>query len=254
MEPILAQDFCNLHSREIKHGFFTRQGGVSKSFYQSLNVGQSSNDYPEHIMQNRTLIAHYFDIEVQNLITVHQIHSCEVVVVDKAFIGERPKADALVTTKKGLAIGVLTADCGPVLFADPQAGVIGAAHAGWRGSLNGVLEKTISVMEEQGAKRQSIIAVLGPCHYEVTSEFYNQFIERDNQFEKYFLKTDKADHFSFNLWTFIINQLKKEGVHASCLKLCTYQNEKRFFSYRRTIHRNEPDYGRQISVIMLGNK
>ncbi|AQX27602.1 MULTISPECIES: peptidoglycan editing factor PgeF [unclassified Bartonella] len=256
MEPILAKDLCSLNSHQIKHGFFTRQEGVSKSFYQSLNVGQNSNDYSEYITQNHTLIAHYFDIEIKNLITVHQIHSCEVVIVDKAFIGERPKADALVTTKKGLAIGVLTADCGPVLFADPQAGVIGAAHAGWRGSLNGVLEKTISVMEEQGAKRQSIIAVLGPCigpcHYEVKSEFYNHFIERDNQFEKYFLKTDKADHFSFNLWTFIINQLKKEGVHASCLELCTYQNEKRFFSYRRTIHRNELDHGRQISAIMLG--
>ncbi|MCL6229330.1 peptidoglycan editing factor PgeF [Bartonella bilalgolemii] len=258
MEPILAQDFCNLHLHNIKHGFFTRQGGVSKSFYQSLNVGQNSNDSPEHIMQNRTLIANYFDIEVQNLITVNQIHSCEVIVVDQAFIGELPKADALVTTKRGLAIGVLTADCGPILFSDPQAGVIGAAHAGWRGSLNGILEKTISVMEEQGAKRQSITAVLGPCigpcHYEVTSEFYNQFIEHNNEFEKYFSKTDKVHHFNFNLWTFIINKLEQAGIRISCLKLCTYQDEKRFFSYRRAIHRNEPDYGRQISAIMLKNR
>ncbi|ATO57756.1 peptidoglycan editing factor PgeF [Bartonella sp. 1-1C] len=255
MEPILAQDLCNLHPHNIKHGFFTRQEGVSKNFYQNLNVKQNPNDYPEHIMQNHILIAHYFDIEVQNLITVNQIHSCEVIVVDQAFIGEPPKADALVTTKKGLAIGVLTADCGPILFSDPHAGVIGAAHAGWRGALNGILEKTISVMEEQGAKRQSIIAVLGPCigpcHYEVTSEFYNQFIEHNNEFEKYFSKTDKVHHFKFNLWTFITNKLEHAGIHTSCIKLCTYQDEKRFFSYRRATHRNEPDDGRQISAIML---
>ncbi|ABM44894.1 hypothetical protein X471_00071 [Bartonella bacilliformis str. Heidi Mejia] len=254
-EPILANNLFSLHTQGIKHGFFTRQGGISKNIYQSLNVGQSSKDYFEHIAQNRTFIANYFDIEIQNLITVNQIHSCEVVVVDQPFIGERPKADALVTTTKGLAIGVLTADCGPVLFADPQAGVIGAAHAGWRGSLNGILEKTISVMEKQGAKRQSITAVLGPCigphHYEITGEFYDQFMNYQNQFQKYFLKTDKENHFSFNLWAFIMDKLQQEGINASCLHLCTYQNEQNFFSYRRATHRNEPDYGRQISALML---
>ncbi|WP_317993532.1 peptidoglycan editing factor PgeF [Bartonella gliris] len=257
-DPILAKDLSALHRQGVKHGFFTRQGGVSKSFYQSLNVGQSSNDHPEHIAQNRTLIAHYFGVEVQNLVTVNQIHSCEVVVVDQAFIGQPPQADALVTSTKDLVIGILTADCGPILFADPQAGVIAATHAGWRGSLNGIVEKTISVMEEQGAKRQSITAVLGPCigpcHYEVTDEFYNQFIDCHSKFQKYFLKTDKVNHFSFNLWAFIMNQLIEAGINASCLKLCTYQDEQRFFSYRRAVHRNEPDYGRQISAIMLKNK
>ncbi|EJF88361.1 hypothetical protein ME1_00680 [Bartonella vinsonii subsp. arupensis OK-94-513] len=249
--PILAKDLSALRLHGIKHGFFTRQGGVS----QSLNVGKGSNDQSEHIAQNRLLIADYFGVEVQNLVTVNQIHSCDVVVVNQAFIGAPPKADALVTTTQGLLIGILTADCGPVLFADPQAGVIAAAHAGWRGSLNGIIEKTISVMEEQGAKRQSITAVLGPCigpcHYEVTSEFYNQFIDCHSKFEKHFLKTD--DHLRFNLWAFIMEQLKEAGVHASCVEICTYQEEQRFFSYRRAIHRNEPDYGRQISAILLKN-
>ncbi|CAF25832.1 peptidoglycan editing factor PgeF [Bartonella quintana] len=257
-EPILAKDLFALQTHGIKHGFFTRQGGVSKGLYHSLNVGQSSNDQPEHIAQNRILIANYFGIKVQNLVTVNQIHSCKVVVVDQAFIDEPLKADALVTTAKDLAIGILTADCGPILFADPQAGVIAAAHAGWRGSLNGIVEKTISVMEEQGAKRRSITAVLGPCigpcHYEVTDEFYNQFIDYHSKFRKYFLKTAKVKHFSFNLWTFIMDKLQEAGVNASSLGLCTYQDEQHFFSYRRATHRNESDYGRQISALMLKNK
>lgn len=255
LSPILSQDLFSLHPRGIKHGFFTRQGGISKNLYKSLNVGQGSNDDPEHITHNRTLITRYFNIEVENLITVHQVHSNEVVVVDRAFIDKRPKADAIVTTTKGLAIGILTADCGPVLFADPQTGVIGAAHAGWRGSLNGILEKTIETMERQGAKRQSIIAVLGPCigpcHYEVTSEFHKQFIDCDKQFQKFFTKTNQKNHFNFNLWAFIMDQLKKAGITASCLKLCTYTDEQHFFSYRRAIHRNEHDHGRQISALML---
>ncbi|WP_175868986.1 peptidoglycan editing factor PgeF [Bartonella gabonensis] len=230
--PILAKELSALHG--IKHGFFTRQ---------------------ENIAQNRILIADYFAVEAQNFITVKQIHSSDVVVVNQAFIGAPPKADALVTTTLGLVIGILTADCGPILFADPQAGVIAATHAGWRGSLNGIIEKTIAVMEKQGAKRQSITAVLGPCigpcHYEVTSEFYNQFIERHSKFQKYFLKTETINHFHFNLWAFILNKLKEAGINASCLELCTYQDEQHFFSYRRAIHRNEPDDGRQISAIML---
>ncbi|CAK01153.1 peptidoglycan editing factor PgeF [Bartonella tribocorum] len=253
--PILAKNLSPLHIHGIKHGFFTRQAGVSKNFCHNLNVGKGSNDQPEHIVQNHLLIANYFSIEVQNFVTVNQIHSCNVVVVNQAFIDEPPKADALVTSTPGLVIGILTADCGPILFADPQAGVIAATHAGWRGSLNGIIEKTIAVMEKQGAKRQAIIAALGPCigphYYEVTSEFYNQFIECHSEFQKYFLKTEKVNHFHFNLWAFITNQLKEAGVNASCVELCTYQNEQNFFSYRRAIHRNEPDYGRQISAIML---
>ncbi|WP_375707233.1 peptidoglycan editing factor PgeF [Bartonella sp. AA1HLJMS] len=256
--PILAKNLSTLHSHGIKHGFFTRQDGVSKNLYHSLNVGKGSNDQLEYIVQNRLLIANYFSIEAQNLVTVNQIHSCNVVVAHQAIIGAPPQADALVTTTPELVIGVLTADCGPILFADPQAGVIAATHAGWRGSLNGIIEKTIAVMEKQGAKRQSITAVLGPCigpyHYEVTNEFYDQFIDYHSKYQKYFLKTDKINRFYFNLWAFIINQLKEAGVNASCVELCTYQDEQRFFSYRRAIHRNEPDYGRQISAIMLKNK
>ncbi|WP_019218940.1 peptidoglycan editing factor PgeF [Bartonella florencae] len=251
--PILAKELSALHG--IKHGFFTRQESVVKNLSQNLYIGQNSKNSAEHIAQNRILIADYFAVEVQNFITIKQIHSSDVVVVNQAFIGEPPKADALVTTTPGLVIGILTADCGPVLFADPQAGVIAAAHAGWRGSLKGIIEKTITVMEEQGAKRQSITAVLGPCigpcHYEVTGEFYNQFIDCHSKFRKYFLKTDKINHFHFNLWAFILNQLKEAGVNASCLELCTYQDEQRFFSHRRAIHRNEPDDGRQFSAIIL---
>lgn len=231
LKPILAKNLVTLHSHQVKHGFFTRQEDVSTGLYQQLNITQSSSNHSEHITKNHKLITDYFGIEVKNLVTVRQIHSCEVVVVDQVFIGEPPEADALVTTVKGLAIGVITADCGPVLFADPQAGVIGAAHAGWRGSLNGILEKTISTMEEQGAKRQSITAVLGPCigprYFEVTSEFYDQFINCHSQFKRYFLKT--ADHFSFNLWAFITDRLKKAGVNASCVELCTYQHAQHFF-------------------------
>ncbi|WP_019222360.1 peptidoglycan editing factor PgeF [Bartonella rattaustraliani] len=254
-DPILAKDLFSLHKRGITHGFFTRQHGVSKSLDKALNGDNSLNNQPEHIAQNRILIANYFGVGVQNLVTVNQTHSCEVITVHQAFTREPPQADALVTTKKELVIGILTADCGPVLFADAQAGVIAAAHAGWRGSLNGIIEKTISVMEKQGAKRNAITAVLGPCigpcHYEVTSEFYNQFMNSHKKFQKYFLKTDKINHFRFNLWTFIVDQLQEAGVRASCVKLCTYQDEQRFFSHRRAIHRNAPDDGRQISAIML---
>ncbi|KEC54666.1 peptidoglycan editing factor PgeF [Bartonella koehlerae] len=251
VHPILAKNLSALHTHGIKHGFFTRQDNVSKS----LDVSQSSNNQPKHVAQNHIFIANYFGVNAQNLVTVNQIHSCEVVVVDQDFIDEPPKADALVTTTPGLVIGILTADCGPVLFADPQSGVIAAAHAGWRGSLKGIVKKTIAVMEEQGAKRQSITAALGPCigpcHYEVTDEFYNKFIDCHNEFQKYFLKTEKANHFRFNLWAFIMNQLKETGVNAYCVELCTYQDEQRFFSYRRATHRNEPDYGRQFSAIVL---
>ncbi|WP_273719796.1 MULTISPECIES: peptidoglycan editing factor PgeF [unclassified Bartonella] len=253
--PILAKDLSALHIHGIRHGFFTRQCGISKSLSQSLNVEEHSNDQSVHIARNRILIANYFNVEANNLVTVNQIHSCDVVVVNQAFIDKPPKADALVTTTPKLVIGILTADCGPILFADPQAGVIAAAHAGWRGSLKGIIEKTITVMEEQGAKRPSITAVLGPCigpcHYEVTEEFYYQFIDSQSKFQKYFVKTENINHFYFNLWAFIMNQLKEAGVSASCVELCTYQDEQRFFSYRRATLRKEQDDGRQFSAIML---
>ncbi|WP_455478141.1 peptidoglycan editing factor PgeF [Bartonella sp. B10] len=255
LDPILAKELSSLHTHGIKHGFFTRQGGISKNLYHSLNLGYNSKDFPENIAKNHTLVADYFGVKPQNLVVVNQIHSCEVVTVDQAFVGECPKADSLVTTTKNLAIGILTADCGPVLLSDPKAGVIAAAHAGWRGSLNGILEKTISVMEKKGAKRKSITAVLGPCigpcHYEVTDEFYSRFIDCNSKFKKYFLKTNQINIFNFDLWSFIMNQLKEAGVNASCLRVCTYQDGQRFFSYRRAIHCNEPDCGRQISVIMI---
>ncbi|WP_332065996.1 peptidoglycan editing factor PgeF [Bartonella sp. CB189] len=254
LAPILAKNLSNLHKYGIKHGFFTRQWNISTN----LDVKNNLNNISEYSAYNCALIADYFDIKKQNLVTVNQIHSCDVIVVNQAFSGKIPQADALVTTTKELAIGILTADCGPILFFDPQAGVIAATHAGWRGSLNGIVEKTISVMEQQGAKRKSITAVLGPCigpcHYEVTSEFYDQFINCQGKFQTYFLKTNTIDRFRFNLWAFIMDRLKEAKVNASCLELCTYQNEQSFFSYRRAMHHNKPNGGRQISAIMLTNK
>lgn len=239
----------------IAHGFFTREGGVSQGIYQSLNIGIGSDDNPDHVLENRKRVAHTLHVAPDHLLSVYQVHSPDVVTVTKPFTGDKPKADAMVTNCKGLALGILTADCGPVLFADEKAGVIGAAHAGWRGALNGVLENTIIAMEKLGAKRENILAVLGPCigpaHYEITTEFRDEFLSRDATFARYFRNGKDQKHFFFDFWSFILDRLQSAGVKAESTGLCTYTDEKRFFSYRRKTHRNEPDYGRQISVIVL---
>lgn len=239
----------------VSHGFFTRKGGVSSGIYAGLNVGGGSDDFPENVQENRHRVASYLGVVPDNLLTVHQVHSPDVIPVTEPFGAPRPKADAMVSNVPGIAIGALSADCGPVLFADHQAGVIGSAHAGWRGALTGVLENTINAMIELGAQRENIVAVLGPTigpdNYEVGPEFYAQFIDKDQTFTTYFKPSAKVDHKLFDLWAFIIDRLTGAGVKAEALRQCTYADEDQFYSYRRATHRNEVDYGRQIAAIAI---
>lgn len=244
--------------RRIVHGFFTRQGGISEGIYAGLNVGVGSKDDPEAVRENRKRVADYLGVADDHLMTVYQVHSPDVITVTEPFSSPRPKADAMVTNVPGIALGALSADCGPVLFADEQAGVIGSAHAGWRGAFTGVLENTVEAMIALGARRENIVAVLGPTigpeNYEVGPEFYAEFIGKDSSYSKYFTPSDKPDHKMFNLWLFITDRLHQAGVQASALGLCTYANEDQFYSYRRTTHRGEPDYGRHIAAIALVDK
>lgn len=239
----------------INHGFFTRKGGVSEGIYRGLNVGSGSNDNQDHVKENRRRVAESLGAPVSQLVTVHQVHSPDVVKVTAPFSGTRPTADALVTATPGIVIGSLSADCGPILFADSEARVVGSAHAGWRGAIGGVLENTIDAMVALGAKRDRIHAVLGPTigpeNYEVGSEFYEQFIGTNPSYGKFFRSSVNNGHKMFDLWAFITERLERAGVNASALERCTYADEDRFFSYRRTTHRNEPDYGRQISAITI---
>lgn len=241
----------------IVHGFFTRQGGVSDGIYASRNVGLGSNDDRDKVLENRKRIANALGAEADRLATPYQIHSADVITLAEPFSeNDDRKADALVTNQKGLAIGILTADCGPVLFADAEAGVVGAAHAGWKGAIGGVLQNTISAMEALGARRGRISAILGPtisqAAYEVGPEFHERFLDANSGHTRFFNASEKPDHYMFNLPAFIRLQLENAGVSvAGDVGLCTYSDEERFFSYRRTTHRKEPDYGRQISAIMI---
>ncbi|MCP4999389.1 MAG: peptidoglycan editing factor PgeF [Hyphomicrobiales bacterium] len=239
----------------IRHGFFTRQGGVSEGIYQGLNVGLGSKDNRGHVTENRIRICDWFDLPVEKLVTPHQIHSADVIVADGPFSGERPKADAVVSATPGVIVGVLTADCGPVLLADAQAGIVAAAHAGWRGALDGILENTICAMERFGAERERIAACLGPSisgdNYEVGPEFVDRFVEKDLQHAAYFKPSARHNHRQFDLQTYIVDRLIQSGVTAHYSGHCTYTDANRFYSYRRTTHRKEPDYGRQISAICI---
>lgn len=240
----------------IRHAFFTREGGVSEGVYASLNGGQGSNDKPEHVAENRARMAAALDVEPARYITAYQIHSPDVIVAEEPWTREtRPRVDAIVTRVPGIAIGVSTADCGPVLFADAEARVIGAAHAGWKGALTGVLEATIAAMEGLGATRANITAALGPMisqqSYEVGPEFVARFraVKSDN--ERFFVPAMRADHALFDLPGYIAASLARAGItRIEDLKLCTYADP-RFFSYRRSVHRAEGDYGRHINAITL---
>jgi YfiH family protein len=240
----------------IRHAFFTRQGGVSDGIYASLNGGIGSSDEPAKVQENRRRMAEALGVEHDALISVYQVHSPDAVIVEGPWRGERPKADALVTAMPGLALGITTADCGPVLFADEEARVIGAAHAGWRGAVTGVLESTLTAMERLGARREKIVAVLGPTisqnAYEVGPDFIRRFTEEAPGHERFFKEAERPDHAMFDLPGFIGGRLEAAGIGAfTNLGLCTYSDEERFFSYRRTTHRKEPDYGRLISAITL---
>jgi hypothetical protein len=246
-----------LSSRGVRHGFFTREGGYSQGIFASLNCGLGSGDDLANVRRNRAIVSDALGVAADRLVTVHQHHSSDVIHVTEPWMPEaRPKADAMVTRERGLAIGVLTADCGPLLFADPEAGVAGAAHAGWKGALNGIASRTLAAMESLGAARQNIIAVVGPtisqAAYEVGPEFPAHFTDADPANKKFFRPSGRANHAMFDLPGYLAEQLGKLGVGSVVnLGICTFADEQRFFSYRRTTHRREHDYGRQISAIAL---
>lgn len=241
----------------VAHGFFTREGGVSEGIYASLNIGLGSRDDRDRVMANRGRVATALGVAPDRLAMPYQIHSPDVVVVEEAWApGEGPKADAVVTARPGVAVGVATADCGPILFADARARVVGAAHAGWQGAFHGVIEATVAAMERLGAARGGITAVLGPTisgeAYEVGPEFVDRFVAREAGWARFFRPSERAGHAMFDLPAFIALRLAEAGVGtAGDLALCTYAREERFFSYRRTVHRGEPDYGRLVSAIAL---
>lgn len=241
----------------IKHGFFTRLGGVSEGIYTSLNGGQGSSDKPYHVAENRARMAAELGVALPHLLSAYQIHSADVIEVKAPWgMADRPRVDAMVTSVPGLALSILTADCGPVLFADVKAGVIGAAHAGWKGAMSGVLEATINAMEMLGARRQAISACLGMTisqkNYEVGPEFLVKFLAEDVENMQFFKESQTEGHAMFNLPAYIGERLQRAGIgEFEDLGLCTYGDEARFFSYRRTTHRREPDYGRHISAIAL---
>jgi YfiH family protein len=243
----------------VTHGFFTRKGGASSGIFQGLNCGPGSTDQADVVAINRARVAGAMGVDVAQLHTVHQVHSPDVVVIDGPMtpppMTDRPRADAMVTRVPGLALGILTADCQPVLFADHAAGVIGAAHAGWRGVKDGVLEATLDAMEGLGATRSRITAVIGPCisqaAYEVGPEFLEAFLDDDPAHARFFAN-GTGDRALFDLPAYGLSRLRAAGVgHAEWTRHCTYGDEARFFSYRRTTHRAEADYGRLIAVIRL---
>ncbi|WP_323005991.1 peptidoglycan editing factor PgeF [Pseudorhodobacter sp.] len=238
----------------VRHGFFTRKGGASSGIFQGLNCGPGSTDLSEAVAINRARVAAALEVAPEHLQTLHQVHSAKVVTLT-APLENRPHADAMVTATPGLVLGILTADCQPVLFADPAAGVIGAAHAGWRGVKDGVLEATLAAMEALGANRAHTTAVIGPCisqaAYEVGPEFVEAFIDDSPEHARFFA-AGKGDRTLFDLPAFGLARLRAAGIgHTEWTHHCTYADPDRFFSYRRTTHLGEADYGRLISVIRL---
>jgi YfiH family protein len=239
----------------VRHAFFTREGGVSEGVYASLNGGRGSRDDAARVIENRRRMA--TALGVPDLVTAFQIHSPTAVVATKPWVAaDAPRADAIVSCTPGLGLGVTVADCGPILLADCEAGVIGAAHAGWRGALDGVIESTVASMQQLGAVRERIAAALGPLirqpSYEVGPELVARFRALDRSFERFFAPSNRAGHALFDLPGFIVGRLNAAGVATvDDLGLDTYADETRFFSYRRTTHRGEPDYGRLIAAIAL---
>ncbi len=238
----------------VRHGFFTRLGGASSGVFAGLNCGTGSTDQSEIVAINRARVAEAMGVDHDALMGVHQVHSADVAVIDDPD-ADRPRADALVTATPGLALSVLTADCQPVLFADTEAGVIGAAHAGWKGALDGVLEATVEAMETLGADRGRIAAVIGPTisqrAYEVGPEFLERFEAEDPDSLRFFAN-GAGDRYLFDLPGYGLHRLRDFGVGQSeWTRHCTYSDAERFFSYRRTTHAQEADYGRLISAICL---
>lgn len=254
VNPVLSSA---LTEAGIRHAFFTREGGVSTGVYRGLNGGIGSADDPAHVAENRGRMADYLDVPRSHLLSLYQIHSPNVIVVEEPWAPQqRPQADAMVTMRPGIAIGVGAADCGPILFADPDARVIGAAHSGWKGAIGGVLEATLDAMESLGARRARTIIALGPMlsqqNYEVGPEFETQFLAADPVNARFFRPGARARYPHFDLPGYIVHRLETAGAgRIENPGLCTYADEDRFYSYRRKTHRNEPDYGRLIAAIRL---
>lgn len=246
----------NLSGARVAHGFFGRAGGVSSGIFAALNCGPGSGDARADVVENRRRAAEALAPDAA-LLTLYQIHSGAAVVVTAPWnIGEGPHADAMATNLSGLALGILTADCAPVLLADAEAGVVGAAHAGWKGALGGVSDAAIAAMESLGARRARIAAAVGPCigleNYEVGAEFRDRFLEADSRNARFFAAGARAHHFHFDLEDYVVRRLTTAGIaNVECLSACTYAREADFFSFRRATHRGETDYGRQVSAIVL---
>jgi len=240
----------------LRHAFFSRDGGVSGGIYASLNGGIGSNDDPTNVAENRRRMAEQIGVTTDRFLTLFQVHSPDVVVASAPWdAASRPRADAIVTRAPGLAVGVTAADCGPILFVDPNARVIGAAHAGWKGALTGIVESTVDAMEGLGAERAGIVAAIGPLirqpSYEVGNEFVERFVDVDAENVLFFLPASREGHAMFDLAGFIRMRLENAGVSViDDIGVDTYSDE-RFFSYRRSVHRKEPDYGRHVHAIML---
>jgi YfiH family protein len=241
----------------VRHAFFTRAGGVSAGLYATLNGGLGSHDAASNVAENRARMAASLGVAPACLLTAFQIHSADAVTVEAPWSGgARPRADAVVTRSPGLAVGVTTADCGPVLMADGRARVVAAAHAGWRGALAGVIEATVAAMVRCGAKRGRIVAGLGPMirqrQYEVGPDLVDRFAGADPDNSRFFAPAARPGHAQFDLAGYIASRLAAAGVgHIEDLGDCTYADPERFFSFRRTTHRGEPDYGRHVNAIAL---
>lgn len=255
LEPITA---ANLSGQPgIRHGFFTRTGGVSSGIYAGLNCGLGSNDDAVHVLENRRRVSDYLGSKYDGVLTLYQEHGATAFTVDGPIPRDQlPKADGIVTATPGLVIGVLTADCAPVLFADADAKIVAAAHAGWRGAVSGIVESTIAEMERLGARRERITASVGPCidqsAYEVGDDFMDGVVARDSANAGYFVRASAFAKPHFDLPGFVVNRLRQAKIRNIVnASQCTHANESLFFSFRRTTQRNEPDYGRQISAIVV---
>jgi YfiH family protein len=253
LAPLLAPRLAALPA--LRHGFFTRLGGVSRGIYGSLNCGPGSRDEAVAVLQNRDLVQSH--LSAQALLSAHQVHGTVAVVASSAWPnGERPRADAIVTSTPGIAVSALTADCAPILLAEPVTGVVAAAHAGWRGALEGILEATVASMEGLGARRHNIIAAVGPTiglsAYEVGWEFQATFLRRDGDSAAFFSRSAPGARPHFNLPGYVADRLRRIGVAAEPEPMpCTFASEDMLFSYRRSERQGDGDYGRQISAIVL---
>lgn len=255
LEPITVDALSAIPG--IRHGFFTRVGGVSSGIYAGLNCGFGSSDVASDVAENRARVARHLGATDDRVLTLHQVHSSAAHVIREHIPrGHLPEADGLATATPGLVIGVLAADCCPVLFADPEAGVVGAAHAGWRGAVSGVLKSTVAAMEGLGARRERIVAALGPCinqaNYEVGADFQATLLDHDPDNAAHFRRHEATGNPHFDLPAYVARRLLQLGLaRVERQAPCTYADESKFYSFRRTTHRGEPDYGRQVSAIMV---